>query len=235
MKLEYPEDAIQAYVDRWWEPAPASGGLRRGTLISCTIPHIAQVGTELEIVGPAGRRRPNAVEALVKPLDRGQPIAQPDPPSAALYTREDERWGLYKVKERPAILVADLPPEVDPNSLPEGSELPHVAPTLLVAPAYGIGGEAGFPSALADRARRGQYPQYIWDLFPLADGPREVIVRLDQIQAVGRSPQHFVQTPWRLSDEALEVFEDWLTWMRTGTLDPDGTLKTVQDMLRELE
>lgn len=142
---------------------------------------------------------------------------------------------MYRAKKRPA-LVLGLAEEV-PAALRGGSSANWMtAPTLLIAPYYGMeGGEkrAGWKPPLVDRIRRCEFPQYVWDKLPV-DGAEFSILRLDHLQPVGRHHDSYESTPFCLSQEALGIVDEWLQWMMTGGLDPQGVLMDVREGLLQL-
>ncbi|MCP4658719.1 MAG: hypothetical protein GY856_25185, partial [bacterium] len=73
------------------------------------------------------------------------------------------------------------------------------------------------------RIRRAKYPQYAWDSLPIAGVP-ESILRFDHIQPLGENAQAMEVTPYRLTTDAAEIVEEWLSWFRTGELNEDGVL-----------
>src|SRR5690606_22222092 len=93
------------------------------------------------------------------------------------------------------------------------------AKTLIIAPYYGAdqdGTRGGWPPAFVERIRHGEYPQYVWDVLPIAS-VNESILRLDQIQAVGRSNIAIEVLPHILGEAALTIIDEWCTWiMRAG-------------------
>lgn len=77
------------------------------------------------------------------------------------------------------------------------------------------------------RIRRCEYPQYFWDRLPLA-GAAESILRLDHIQPIARHHNAYEWTQYRLSDDALSVFDEWLVWLFRDELPADGVLADVR-------
>ncbi len=120
------------------------------------------------------------------------------------------------------------PESVDPTrSLTRGMSKWQAAQTVLVAPYYGATGGAtrgGFNQKFVDRIRWAEYPDFMWDSLPVGVRTNESILMLKQLQAIGRHYNAYELTKYRLSDDALEVVGEWLEWLLTGTLDPDGVL-----------
>ena len=102
-----------------------------------------------------------------------------------------------------------------------------VGPALLLAPYDDVAAlDAGFVA----RARRAEYPHLLWDRLPLASD-REVLLRLDQMQPIGRDPLGFEWTEHALSPAVLSVLDAWLAWNLTGALAP-GDLRDFRDLAR---
>lgn len=101
---------------------------------------------------------------------------------------------------------------------------------MLVAPYYGadVGrGSGGWKAELVDRIRRCEYPQYMWESLPTATR-KESILRLDQIQPLGRHGASYTLTEFCLSSDAIGFLDEWLGWLFTGRLLGDGLLFEVR-------
>ena len=57
---------------------------------------------------------------------------------------------------------------------------------------------------------------------------------LNRIQPLGRHYNSYELTKFRLSDDALEVIDDWIEWLLTGTLSRDGVLQLFRDGVANL-
>ena len=95
------------------------------------------------------------------------------------------------------------------------------------------GTRGGFRAEFVNRIRRCEYPQYLWDKLPL-EGTSESILRLDHLQPIGRHPNAYEHTSHCLGAPAVRILDDWLTWLLTGTLPPDGDLGFVRGELLKL-
>jgi hypothetical protein len=103
----------------------------------------------------------------------------------------------------------------------------QAAQTVLVAPYFGITGGAtrgGFNQVFVERIQRAEYPEYVWDLLPIGGSPDGSVLMLKQLQPIGRHYNAYELTPFRLSADALAVMDDWVAWLLTGNLKPDGVL-----------
>ena len=52
---------------------------------------------------------------------------------------------------------------------------------------------------------------------------------LDHVQPLGLNDQAIEVTPYRLTDDAAEVIEEWFSWFRAGVLVEDGVLAYFRD------
>jgi len=105
---------------------------------------------------------------------------------------------------------------------------------LLVAPFYGAdrdGRRGGWDPLFLERIRRGEYPQYFWDMLPLGT-VKESVLRLDHLQPVGGHSSSYTLTDFVLDDEALDLMDEWLRWLMTGILEPASILATLRDGLQ---
>ena len=53
-------------------------------------------------------------------------------------------------------------------------------------------------------------------------GGEESILRLDHIQPIGKHHESIELTDYRLGEEALDIIDEWITWLITGKLVKDG-------------
>jgi len=49
-------------------------------------------------------------------------------------------------------------------------------------------------------------------------GGEESILRLDHIQPIGKHHESIELTDYRLGEEALDIIDEWITWLITGKL-----------------
>jgi hypothetical protein len=230
----YPDDSPQSLLDTWWTTDDARD-LRRGRLLWAFVPHVDQ---EPQTLVATGRQEPTEHHtALVRlePLRASAPRRTQQLPVAALPNFPGEVRTVYRAKRRPVLVIAAGGPTV-PRELRAGAARWQSAPTILVAPYYGgnpDGTRGGFRAEFVTRIRRCEYPQYVWDKLPLA-GASESILRLDHLQPIGHHPNAYEYTSHCLSVQAVRLLDDWLTWLLTGTLPPDGDLAYVRGELAKL-
>lgn len=226
----YPDDSLQSFVASWW--VEADPALDRGRLAWAFVPHVDQ---EPRILVPEGRESPTEhrrVAGRVETLRLSAPRRQPTLPVAALPTPPGEVHLLQRAKRRPVLVLSVGGADV-PRALRPGSARWQTAPTILVAPYYGgdAGGtRGGWPDAFVTRVRRCEYPQYLWDRLPVP-GADASILRLDHLQPIGRHSNTYEATRFRLSDEALELVDQYLGWLLTGELDPTSDVGEIRATL----
>ncbi len=97
---------------------------------------------------------------------------------------------------------------------------------ILVAPYYGAqegGLRAGYPPEFIRRVERCEFPQFMTDFLPFHRS-EESLLRFDHIQPLGRHHESIEATEYCLSDDALEIIDEWLTWIITGFLVKGGLI-----------
>lgn len=232
--LAYPEKCVQQYATPWWEQ-DNDPDLRRGRLVWAFIPHMGVEPWTLELVG---RTDPTVHSAARYRLDRlsiYKPPKKPDLPVAAWPAFEGEVLTVFPAKKRPA-LVLSLGGELVPDDQRKGSARWTTAQTILVAPYYGSSASAdrgGWPVPLIERIRECEYPQFIWDQLPLTSSTRESVLMLNRIQPIGDHRNSIQITAFRMGADALDILDEWIGWLLTGTMEADGLLPEIQRVLKE--
>ena len=228
-----PEDSIQHYVPKWWT-TDDDHNLRRGRLLRAFVPHVDQEPLHLIAEGRADPTSHKQFTAKIERLDFGASRKAPALPVAALPHFQGEVHAVYRAKDRPVLVVSGGGPLVE-KALRLGSARWQTAPTLIVAPYYGVdssGTRGGWRPEFVERIRRGEYPQYIWDSLPLKSSTTtESILRLDHIQPIGRIATTHEWTPHCLSDDAMKVLDEWIDWLMKGSLSKEGLLDTARQFL----
>ncbi len=83
--------------------------------------------------------------------------------------------------------------------------------------------------------RKGLYPQYMLDILPIkSKNTVESFLRLDHIQPLGKHHNSIELTEYRLSGDALKIFDEWLSWLIYGGLDDDSELYYLKSELARL-
>lgn len=224
MTPSYPDDSVPNLCGAWWEKTDEAR-LEYGRLVKAFLPHVDQ---QPSVLVAQGRTDPEAHEQAdfeIQPLRRNLPPPEAYLPVAGLPTYEGEVRIIQRAKKRPALVLSGPGAEVE-SRLRTGAARYQTNRSVLVAPYYGAdrsGRRGGFNPEFVQRIRRAEYPQYAWDSLPIG-GSSESILRLDHIQPLGENAQAMELTPYRLTADAAEVIEEWLSWFRTGVLPEDGVL-----------
>lgn len=233
-ELRYPADSLQAYVGDWWVET-ASTSLERGRLVKVFVPHVDQVPKKLVPEGRVDSTEHSNARFRIEALRASDPLTKSRLPIAALPQYPGECWIVSRAKLRPAVVVSAGGAAV-PKQLRGGSGANWTtAPTVLVAPFYGASKSekrSGWRPGLVERIKRVEFPQYLWDMLP-GSGGEESILRLDHVQPIGRDHSSMQMLPYRLSEDALKVLDECLTWVMTGKVDENGVLKDVRSILMQ--
>lgn len=234
----FPEDCIQSVVGggEWWVKNE-TGTLCRGALIFAFVPHVDQIPFTFEPVGRNEADRHGDAKVKVAPLKVDQPLKKIDLPVAAMTLHHAEVWAAYRAKKRPCIVVGMPGKEVD-RALVRGTPKGATAPTMLVAPSYGVQkntNRAGFPPGFVERVRHLEYPQFFWDQLPESDKTPESIIRLDHLQPVGIHHHSLKITAWKLSSNGLTVIDEMLAILMEGGVEADSLVNMYREIIKELE
>jgi len=230
----YPEDSVQFMLDEWWVEDSAFGYCR-GRLIKAFLPHIDQIPKQLTATGRYEATDHRHAYFSIQPLRIGQPQRKTSIPVAALPLFGNEIHAIYRAKKRPAIVICEGGSDVE-RRLTLGKPKWQTSPTILVAPCYGAEeGEkrAGFNPEFLARVRRCVYPQFLWDRLPIG-GAAESIFRLDHIQPVGKHHDAIELTQYRLSEDAVMIFDEWLRWLFFSELPEDSLLRFFKESIEKI-
>jgi len=231
---EYPEHSIQYFIDDWWID-DGTFDLRRGRLLWAHIPHMDQ---QPMILVPEGRTSPtdhSKANYRIEPFQIKKPHEHPKLPIAALPSYTGEVRAVYRMKERPVLVVGSEPPEV-PKRQRVGGAAWQFLPYILVAPYYGAefsGKTGGWSPDFVERVQKCEYPQYMWDRLP--QKTNSSILRLDHIQPIGTDQKAYKCTPFCLGSDGLKILDEWVQWLMTGCLQADGVLDYFRKELLEME
>ena len=232
----YPEDSIQHYIEPWWIK-DEDNFFKRGQLIQAFIPHVDQIPYTLIPVGRSESTVHNTANYQIEPLRIKQKRTSSKLPVAALPEYAGEVYTVFRAKKRPAVIVSIGGPEI-PKNMTLGKPKWQTCPTILVAPYYGATistSRSGYSPELISRFRRCEYPHFIWDQLPLPGETKESILRLDQIQPIGKHHDSIIQTGFCLSQDALGVLDEWLDWLLYGDLLAGGVLDDFRKDLPKIE
>lgn len=106
---------------------------------------------------------------------------------------------------------------------------------MLVAPYFGVASSAnraGYSPEFVERVMNCWYPQFMVDWLPHSSGEQSIL-RLDQLQPMGRHHHAYKPTGYRLSDIALDVMDGWLEWVFRGSIPATHLLATTVQLLQD--
>ena len=235
MRIEYPEDCLQAIISTDWWVAHDGKDVCRGALIFAFIPHVDQTPYTFK---PIGRKDPDQHDRAVvqaAPLRIDQRLEQTKLPVSAMPLHPGELWAAYRAKARPCLVIATGGPKVE-QDLTRGMAKNKTAPMILVVPYYGAskdsGRRAGYNPQLLERVRHCEYPQFLWDKLPVS-GAEESIARFDQLRPIGNHHNSFRVSQFKLSADALEVVDEILIWLLLGKVGADSLVQTYRELIHE--
>ena len=107
------------------------------------------------------------------------------------------------------------------------------SPFVSIAPFYGVEqkGRAGYNPEFVERIKHATYPQFMWDILPHTEN--ESMLRFDQLQPLGIHHQSYSHTGYKLSEEALNLIDEWLYWYINGI---DGKeIASMRELINEIE
>ncbi|WP_028314480.1 hypothetical protein [Desulfatibacillum aliphaticivorans] len=235
MTRKYPENTFQHCLGEWWEEDEGKDYCR-GRLVRVFIPHVDQTPSQMI---PTGREEPTNHEKAqfkISPLRTHQQQPSLKLPVAAMPAYPGEVRAVYRAKLRPALIVGREGKMVE-RTFRQGKPKWQTAPTILVAPYYGADeGEkrSGFKREFLLRICAGEYPQFVWDSLPIGSSTDESILRLDHIQPVGAHHDSINLTQFRLSEQALEVIDEWIRWLLWGGWKKDSYFDMIRTVLMDL-
>ena len=233
--MNYPTDSLQHLFDYWWIK-DKSNKVQRGSLIYAFVPYVEQVPITLTPVGRKKADQHDEAKIYISPLRIKDRRPRKDLPVAALSIHDDEIWTAFRAKKRPCLVIGEEMPEVAAK-LTRNMPKRATAPTLLVAPYYGAvkyGKRSGYNTAIVERIRHAEYPQFFWDTLPIPGGI-ESILRFDHIQSIGFHYYAYELTGFRLSDEAISEFlNDWIKWFLFGGLPEKSIILDYQKEIKSI-
>lgn len=230
--MTFPDDCLQTVIEPspWWVK-DSSSSATRGALVFAFLPHVDQVPYTVQATARSVATEHDRANIEVKPLSIKQPRSRAALPVAAMSLHEGEIWSAYRAKKRPCLVVSNISQSVD-KQLTRGKPNWTTAPTVLCAPYYGAtqGKRAGFSVEFVSRIRHCEYPQFFWDVLPHERG-EESIMRLDQLQPVGIHHNSYELSGFRLSDDAMEIMDDYVRWVLWGGVRPDGMVAGFRELI----
>jgi hypothetical protein len=234
--MSLPEYCLQSLItpSPWWIKQEEKE-LYRGSLVFAFLPHVDQTPYTFQPIGRTNADCHDLADIKVTPLKVEQPLRKMDLPVAAMSLNHNEVWAAYRAKKRPCIVVATENHAID-REIIRGMPKNSTAPTILVAPYYGVGktlNRAGFNPAFVERVRHYEYPQFMWDDLPFVNG-EESILRLDHIQPIGTHHNSFKLSGYKLSETALELFDECLNSSIYGGVEKDSILLDYRSLFEDI-
>lgn len=232
----YPEDCLQSIIKPtpWWVNNEEKI-LCRGALVFAFTPHVDQVPYTIKPVGRKEADQHNSAILDIGPLRINQPRNRTDLPVAAMSLNDGEIWAAYRAKKRPCLVVGSINPVVE-GSIKRGMPNSHTAPTVKVAPYYGVdrdGNRAGYKPEFVERVRHCEYPQYVWDKLPIT-GPDESLLRLDHIQPIGTHHNSYELSDYKLSVDALDIIDELIHFVIWGGVPGNGMIVMYRELIESM-
>ena len=233
--MAFPEASIQELAaDGDWWIAQTKPTLERGALVQCWVPHADQVPYVFEPIGRTDATQHDRARVKVAPLKLDQPLKELSLPVAAMPNHPNEVWAAYRAKRRPCLVLTNEHPAVE-RKLTAGKPKHATAAMMLVAPYFGVASSAnraGYTPEFVDRVLNCFYPQFLVDWLPHPGGEQSIL-RLDQLQPMGRHHHAYKPTGFRLSDSGLEIMDGWLEWLFRGSIPAEHILATTVQLLQD--
>ena len=223
----YPDDCLQNLITQedWWVKNDENT-LCRGALIYSFITHVDQIPYTFSPVGRTEATQHNSAIVKVAPLKVNQPLKQTELPVAAMALNHGEVWAANRAKRRPCVIIGTKGMPIE-KSLIQGKPKHTTAPTILVAPFYGIDKNthrAGYKPEFVERVRHCEYPQFMWDRLPISGNTKESILRLDHLQPIGTHHNSYKLSEFKLSNTGLDVIDDLYQWLIQGGVNEDSLI-----------
>lgn len=231
----YPEDCIQSIIkpSDWWIKNEKRK-LCRGSLVFAFIPHVDQVPYTVKPVGRKKADDHSTALLEISPLRINQVRDQTTLPVAAMTLHDGEIWTAYRAKKRPCLVLGSSNQKVA-KSITRGMANRHSAPTILVAPYYGVdrdGKRAGYRPEFVERIRHCEYPQFIWDKLPIS-GAFESILRLDHLQPIGTHYNSYETSEFMLSNDAITIIDELIHCQIWGGVPEDGFIMMYRNVIED--
>ena len=229
----YPKDCVQHVVgsDDWWIKSDSKTPCR-GALVIAFVPYVEQEPYGFEPLGRKEADQHDIAKIKVAPLRVGQPLKRTELPVAAMPLHGSEVFAAYRAKMRPCLVIGSVSPSVD-KALTRGKPNLSTAPTILIAPFYGVGQDgqrAGYNPRFIERVRHFGYPQFLWDKLPPDN--RESLLRLDHLQPIGTGRGSYKLIGYRLGRDALEIVDGLFQWLIWNRLPEDSLIAMFQKELK---
>jgi len=237
--LNYPDDSVQKLIapsdaNPWWVIDKTSK-IVRGRLIWSFVPHVDQIPYQLVITGRSTDATiHNKATAEISTFNFNHYRKPVSLPVAAFPLYEGEAFIAVRAKKRPMIVLST--PGEPPNPALMRNKPGHLtAQMIIAAPFYGkdegTGSRSGYTDAFVQRVKACEFPQFFWDKLPCKTGTEESILRFDHMQPVGFHHQNYKIEEYCLSENALELMDEWIGWYMHGRYMAGGLLDVARSVL----
>lgn len=230
--MKYPDNSAQNVLGSPWWIKNTGTNLQRGSLIFAFVAHVDQTPYTLSPIGRKNSEEHDTAYMTIEPLSANAILKKTELPVAAMTLHHNEVWGAYRTKKRPCIVLGTGGPTVE-KSLTRGKPNAQTAPTLLVAPFYGViqnKNRSGYSKTFIEAVRHCEYPQFFWDILPLSYNS-ESLLRLDHLQPIGCHHKAYSPTDHILSKHALSFLDEMLHWLLYGGIREHTDLEAYLDLL----
>lgn len=234
--MTYSGDRIQDLIDEWWvkdeEP-----GFSAGKLIWAYMPYVDMIPY---ILIPEGRTGDSTQHHLanfrIEQLRISTTYNRTDDlPVAGLPINKGEIRKVSRAKKRPAVILASNGNDLG-KKISTGMPTWQKGSTVIAAPFYGVdrsGTRGGFREDFVKKIYEGEYPQFMMDSLPFT-GTNESVLYFNHMQALGKHHETIERTGFRLSDDALEILNQWVSWFMSGGVEEDTALALFKDLNENL-
>lgn len=231
--MNYPDDCLQSTVKSWWKETTTKN-LCMGRLAWAFVPQVVEVPMTLVVEDRQEDTSHGRALIRIEQLNTKKSRKPSKNPLAAMPHREGEHYVVYRGKVRPVVLLFPFP--TLPKAIRTGGWF--TTQTTIAAPFYGAdqsGTRAGVEPEFLKRIRHCEYRQYMWDKLPFKNGKTDhSVLRLDHLLPIGLGNATLEYTEFCLTDDALAIMDEWMTWVRSGLLPDGGVIATAQALFAEL-
>jgi hypothetical protein len=224
---------IQSLAQDWWV-TDNENPFRRGRLGWAFVNYIDKTPMTLIPTREQDSANHNKAEYRLELRKIKEPRPKGILPVAGMPFNEGEDYIVNRSKMRPVLILSDGGKEVD-SSLCRDWPKSQRFPTVLVAPFYTARDSKSdiwkFPLPFVEQVKKCIYPNFFWDKLPEGN---ESILRLAQLQPVGKNPDSFKHTKYCLSQEAIKVIDEILCWLFKKYLpEEDSYIRIFWDLLHD--
>jgi len=234
--MKYPENTIQYFEEVWWVHDEKKR-IQPGRLVWAYMPYIHHVPWTLVVHGRGDDPTDHTkVRFSIKPLKLTTPRDRQMLPAAAFPLGDQEIVLTWRAKRRPGLVI--YAGEEHASPLVARLARWQKVPTAIIVPYFGASQEnrAGFPKEFVERVKAAEYPNFYWDKLPISNREKEgSICKLDFAFPFGKHHDSLECTSYRLSADALTIIHEWMRWLFSGYMDPNGFLKLYRDELLEMK